>query len=159
MPIISSMKSLTIEPLACHLQRKSFLESSQAVKHRHGMRRIRFYSGFCQTLFCNSSFMLYLLAPYRLKHKGAIPAIHIAMALANNLNRLLLWAFLIPLISRWLSPIHLVLKGRVGGVILKKKNKYGNHRGRERTRRTHDAPGKASDVSSQREAGRTKTSK
>lgn len=34
--------------------------------------------------------MLYLLAPYRLKHKGAIPAIHIAMALANNLNRLLL---------------------------------------------------------------------
>lgn len=37
--------------------------------------------------------------------------------------------------------------------------KYGNHRGRERIRRTHDAPGKASDVSSQREAGRTKTSK
>ena len=34
--------------------------------------------------------MLYILAPYRLKHKGAIPAIHIAMALANNLNRLLL---------------------------------------------------------------------
>lgn len=88
--IISSMKSLTIEPLACHLQRKSFLESSQAVKHRHGMRRIRFYSGFFKTLFCNSSFMLDLLAPYRLKHKGAIPAIHIAMALANNLNRLLL---------------------------------------------------------------------
>jgi len=54
------------------------------------MRRIRFYSGFFKTLFCNSSFMLDLLAPYRLKHKGAIPAIHIAMALANNLNRLLL---------------------------------------------------------------------
>lgn len=49
-------------------------------------------------------------------------------------------------------------EGRVGGVIFKKNKKYGNHRGRERTRRTHDAPGKASDVSSQREAGRTKTS-
>lgn len=51
-------------------------------------------------------------------------------------------------------------EGASGRSEIKKKNKkYGNHRGRERTRRTHDAPGKASDVSSQREAGRTKTSK
>lgn len=50
-------------------------------------------------------------------------------------------------------------EGASGRRLIIKKKKKGNHRGRERTRRTHDAPGKASDVSSQREAGRTKTSK